>query len=131
MGLPTLLAIYEGKLDATLIMGALRSTGYPPEDVRIYHRIKGTDQVLDAFTGHVAAGQSLTEEEIQKKHLEQVDTLVLMHPDAAQFPIVKSALTRVGNPQIMYEGGTEAEGRPGGVERHNQTARPQIDSADV
>jgi hypothetical protein len=127
IGLPTLLAIYEGRLDAGQILDGLRAGGYPPDDVRIYYRLKGTDQVLDAFTGHIAGGQSLSEEEIKKRHLNlnQVDTLVLMHPDPGRFPVIREVLARFGNPTIIYEGGEgEVEGPAGArqVERHDGSA---------
>ncbi len=119
IGRPTLLAIFDGRVGADEIMLGLRGVGYPLEDVSVYYRPRGTDQVIDATTGQVAAGQSLTEHETDPKNAGNVQTLVLMHPEKQQFEDVRSVLMRAGQAEIMYEGGTLAEGHPGGTERRD------------
>ena len=121
VGRPTLLATYDGRLDAEQILGSLRTLGYPLEDVSVYYRPDGTDQVIDATTGQVAAGQSLTDEEIERKRLEKFHTLVLMHPDGQQFPSVQEALLAIAPADIKYAGETHAESHLEGVQRQDET----------
>ena len=111
VGRPTLMAIYDSKLDAKGVLDTLRGTGYPLQDVSVYYRVKGTDQVLDATTGEVAAGQSLAQTEITPKMLENLDTIVLMHPDKAHAQSMQQTLKSLGNADIKYEGGSVSEGQ--------------------
>ena len=110
MGRPTLMAIYNTKLDPAGVLDSLRGTGYPLQDVSVYYRVRGSDQVLDATTGEVAAGQSLAQTEITPKMLENLDTIVLMHPDTAHSQSLQQTLKSLGNADIKYEGGTVSEG---------------------
>ncbi len=110
VGRPTLMAIYDSKLDAKGVLDSLRGTGYPLQDVSVYYRLKGGDQVLDAITGEVAAGQSLAQTEITPKMLENLDTIVLMHPDKAHAQTLQQTLMSLGNADIKYEGGSKSEG---------------------
>jgi hypothetical protein len=121
VGLPTMLAKYDSYYPADDVLGALGGIGYPLEDVSVLFRLQGTDQVLDLTTGDVAAGQSVTEEEI---HSEKVKghTVVLLHPAAGQLEAVRQALSQVGNVDIEYSGETHALGKPGGVDRVDEQA---------
>ena len=110
VGRPTLLAIFDSKIDAKGVLDSLRGTGYPLEDVSVYYRPKGGDQVLDAMTGQVAAGQSLAQTEVTPKMLENPDTLVLIHPKRSQAQAIQQALMTLGNADIKYEGGSVSEG---------------------
>ena len=119
VGRPTLLATYNGRIDAQSILDRLGQTGYSLEDVSVYYRPQGTDQVIDAVTGQVAAGQSLNEGELKRDTLEKVDTLVLMHPDHTQFPAVQQALISAGgSPDIKYSETTHASSDLEGVKRY-------------
>ena len=120
VGRPTLLATLAGRRDAQEILSGLGRTGYPLEDVSVYYRLGGTDQVIDAVTGQVAAGQSITQEEVTPKSLENAQTLVLMHPNAEQFRAVEQVLSGMEVVDIKYQGETEADPQPGGFERHDQ-----------
>lgn len=102
VGKPTLLATYAGKLDPQAILDKLAGLGYPLNDVSVYYRVAGTDQVLDAVTGQVAAGQALSAEELRGRALERLDTLVLLHPGAEQFAAVQDALKSLGEADIKY-----------------------------
>lgn len=110
VGKPTLLAIYDGRVNAEQVLGGLRELQYPAEDIAVYYRPKGTDQVIDAVTGQVAAGQSITEQEMDPKNAGNVQTLVLMHPEPQQVEGVRRVLMGQGQPEIMYEAGTLAQG---------------------
>lgn len=110
VGRPTLMAIYDSKLDAKVVFDSLGRAGYPLEDISVYYRPKGGDQVLDAITGEVAAGQSLAQTEITPKMLENLDTIVLMHPDKAHAESVRQTLMSLGNADIKYERGSVSEG---------------------
>lgn len=102
VGRPTLLVTYTSKLDPQAVLSAIGGVGYPLEDVAVYYRVAGTDQVIDARTGQVAAGQALSEDDLKGKTPEKVDTLVLLHPDGAQFVAVQSALKPLGEADIKY-----------------------------
>ena len=110
VGRPTLMAIFDAKLDAKGVLDSLRGTGYPLQDVSVYYRPKGGDQVLDAISGEVAAGQSLAQTEITPKMLENLDTIVLMHPDQAHAQSLQQTLMSLGNANIIYEEGSKSEG---------------------
>lgn len=112
-GKPTLLAIYSGRLPADSVLGALQSVEYPLDDVAVYYRLEGTDQVIDAVTGKIAAGQSLNEVELSRKDSDKVDTLVLMHPPADRFPAVRSVLNGLGSADIKYADETNLVGTSG------------------
>jgi hypothetical protein len=102
VGKPTLLVTYSSKLDPQAILAAIGGVGYPLDDVSVYYRVEGTDQVIDATTGQVAAGQALSAEELRGKALEKLDTLVLLHPDGAQFVAIQDALKPLGEADIKY-----------------------------
>ena len=110
VGRPTLMAIYNARLDAKGVLESLRNTGYPLQDVSVYYRPKGSDQLLDATTGEVAAGQSLAQTEITAKMLENLETIVLMHPDKAHAQSIQQTLMSLGNADIKYEGSSKSEG---------------------
>jgi hypothetical protein len=102
VGKPTLLVTYGIKVDAQAILDAIGGLGYPLSDVSVYYRVSGTDQVLDAMTGQVAAGQALSPEELRGKAMEKLETLVLLHPDAEQFVALQSALKPLGEADMKY-----------------------------
>ena len=102
VGKPTLLVTYSSKLDAQAILSAIGGVGYPQDDVSVYYRVAGTDQVIDATTGQVAAGQALSAEQVKAKALEKLDTLVLLHPDGEQFVAIQEALKPLGEADIKY-----------------------------
>jgi large exoprotein involved in heme utilization and adhesion len=102
VGKPTLLVTYSSKLDPQAILAAIGGAGYPLDDVSVYYRVEGTDQVIDATTGQVAAGQALSAEKLGGKELEKLDTLVLLHPDGAQFVAIQGALKPLGEADIKY-----------------------------
>src|SRR5262249_53267890 len=110
IGKPTLLVTYTGKLDPQVILSAIGAIGYSLGDVSVYYRVTGTDQVLDASTGQVAAGQALCADELRGKSLDRVDTLVLLHPDGAQFVALQGALKPLGNADFKYSEQTIAGG---------------------
>lgn len=121
VGLPTMLAKFSGYHPAADVLNALGSTGYPLDDVSVLFRLDGTDQVLDLTTGSVAAGQSVTEEEIRSEKVKG-HTVVLLHPATDQMEAVRQALSGVGEVEIDYSGETHAFGRPGGVDREDEQA---------
>ncbi|HKP52677.1 MAG TPA: hypothetical protein VJ183_08485 [Chloroflexia bacterium] len=115
-GLPTLMAVYGTKLDAESVLEQLRSVRYPVADVSVYHRPRGTDQVIDATTGQVAAGQTLTESEVTARMLEHLETVVLLHPPDDQLRAVHDALAALGAASFLHESDTQCI-RRGGVKR--------------
>ena len=110
--------------DAEKVLSCLRQVEYPLDDVSVLFRFAGTDQVMDLTTGHMAAGEALTDEELSARKSQGGQTLVLLHPTAAQAQAVRQALTEIGHPnfhpEIEYAGETRAHGRPGGVDRHDE-----------
>ena len=102
VGKPTLLATFSGRLDAKPILDAVGALNYPLKDVSVYYRVVGTDQVIDAITGQVAAGQALSEEDAKGLDLNAMETLVLMHPDGEQFVAVQGALKQFGEADYKY-----------------------------
>ncbi len=122
VGRPTLLAIFPQRLPPQDLMNGLRRIGYPMEDVAVYYRLRGTDQVVDALTGQVAAGQSITQAEIDETQLANAETLLLIHPDVGHVQAVQGMLSAMGGVDIKYSGSTEAVGQPGGVARHDEPA---------
>ena len=102
IGRPTLLVTYTSKLDPQAVLSAIGGVGYPLEDVAVYYRVAGTDQVIDARTGQVAAGQALSEDDLKGKTPEKVDTLVLLHPNGEQFVALQGALKPLGEADIKY-----------------------------
>ncbi len=110
VGRPTLLVTFSAKLDGQAVMSALGKVGYPVSDVRIYHRPVGTDQVIDALTREVPAGEALARNVTASKDGRKLDTLVLLHPDGAQFVAVKGALDQLGVADYKYSEGSVFEG---------------------
>ncbi|HET9495610.1 MAG TPA: hypothetical protein VFR15_15360 [Chloroflexia bacterium] len=102
VGKPTLLVTFTDRLDARRILDAVGALNYPLNDVSVYYRVVGTDQVIDALTGQVAAGQALSEEDTEGLDLNKVDTLVLMHPSGEQFVAVQGALNQFGEADYKY-----------------------------
>src|SRR6059058_4027094 len=102
IGRPTLMVTYATRLDSQAIRDAIGGTGYPLDDVSVYYRVAGTDQVIDATTGQVAAGQALSAEELRGRALERLETLVLLHPNAEQFVALQGALRPLGEADIKY-----------------------------
>jgi hypothetical protein len=102
VGKPTLLVTFTGRLDAKPILDAVGGLNYPLKDVSVYYRVVGTDQVIDAITGQVAAGQALSAEDAEGLDLNKVETLVLMHPDGEQFVAVQGALKQFGEADYKY-----------------------------
>lgn len=119
VGLPTMLAKFDAYYDAESVLSCLRGIGYPLEDVSVLFRLDGSDQVLDLTTGSVAAGQSVTEEEIRDQKVKG-HTVVLLHPGTDQAQTVRQALSSLGNVDVEYSGETHAFGRVGGVEREDE-----------
>ena len=107
IGLPTLMAVYSAKLDAENVLDKLRAVSYPLADVSVYYKPKGTDQVIDAITGQVAAGQALTEAEVTPKMLENLQTVVLIHPPDDQLKVVHDALSALGPANFLHESDTQ------------------------
>lgn len=126
VGKPTLMAIYPQRFDVAAILDSLGRVGYPLNDVSVYYRVKGTDQVVDATTGQVAAGQSINQEEVTPEVLNSAETVVLLHPGTASVPSVTGALNAVGEPTILYEGETDVEGQLGGYTRIDETHNTEI-----
>jgi hypothetical protein len=124
VGKPTMLAKFEGRLDAERILDSLRRIGYPLEDVSVLFRVEGSDEVLDLTTGQPAAGQAITEEELKPKQLTRGQTAVLLHPNPEQLEAVQQALSEIGTPDIEYAGETHAFGRSGGVDREDELGDP-------
>jgi hypothetical protein len=124
VGKPTMLATFDGMLNVEQVLDCLKRVGYPLEDVSVLFRVEGSDQVVDLTTGHVAAGQSLTDEELNARKSQKGQTLVLLHPTGEQAPAVRKALAEIGHPNvhpdIEYAGETRAHGRPGGIDRHDE-----------
>jgi hypothetical protein len=113
VGLPTLMAVYDAKLDADSVLNGLRAVSYPLADVSVYHKPKGIDQVIDATTGQVAAGQALTEAEVTPKMLENLQTVVLLHPPDDQLKAVHGALSALGSANFLHESDTQCIRREG------------------
>src|SRR5947209_7015473 len=104
VGKPTMLAKFAGRQDAQKVLDALGAIGYPLNDVSVLFRLEGSDQVVDQETGHVAAGQSITEEELQKNKDVSGQTVVLLHPLPEQAHPVESALSQLGQVEFEYSG---------------------------
>lgn len=126
VGKPTLMAIYPQRYEAAAILDSLGRLGYPLNDVSVYYRLKGTDQVVDATTGQVAAGQSINQEEVSTEGLNNAETVVLLHPGTELVQAVTGALNSVGEPSILYEGETGVEGHLGGYTRVDETHNTEI-----
>ncbi len=126
MGKPTLMAIYPQRYDAAAILDSIGRVGYPLDDVSVYYRVKGTDHVVDATTGQVAAGQSINQEEVTQEVLNNAETVVLLHPGMEVLPAVTGALASLGEPSILYEGETDVEGRLGGYTRLDETHNTEL-----
>ena len=131
VGKPTLLAKYEGRLDAQAVLNALGRAGYPLEDVSVLFKVLGSDEVIDLASGQVAAGQSLNERELTPQKAQQGQTAVLLHPTVEQLDGVKAALAELGKADIEYAGETHAFGRPGGVEREDELGFPGAPEQDT
>jgi len=124
VGLPTLLVTFSSKLDAKPIIDAVGALNYPLEDVSVYYRVVGTDQVIDAVTGLVAAGQALSEEDAKGLDLNALQTLVLMHPDGEQFIAVQGALKQFGEADYKY-----AERTVSGTENNHDEVSSEVPRA--
>jgi hypothetical protein len=124
VGKPTLLATYEGRLEAEHILNCLGRAGYPVEDVSVLFKVGGSDEVLDLRTGHPAAGQAINEEKLKPKLLTHGQTAVLLHPTPEQVDAVRQALSEVGTPDIKYSGETHVFGRPGSPDRVDDLNAP-------
>jgi hypothetical protein len=109
VGRPTLLVTFGERLDGQSVLSALGVVGYPVVDVRVYHRPEGTDQVIDAVTGKVPAGEALSRSDVSKD-AHKLETLVLMHPNAEQFVTVRGALAQFGEADYKYSEATLFEG---------------------
>lgn len=125
IGKPTLLVTFGSRLEAQKILGAIGALNYPLDDVSVYYRLVGTDQVLDATTGQIAAGQALNDDELKKHENPQFETLVLMHPTGAQFVALQSALQPFGQADYKYAGETEAEGSSEGMVRRDENPQQE------
>ena len=126
VGKPTLMAIYPERYDAKAILDSIGGVGYPVNDVSVYYRVKGTDHVVDATTGQVAAGQSINQSEVTTDVLNKVETVVLLHPTAEQVRAVTGALSFLGEPNILYEGETDVQGQLGGYTRIDETPNAEV-----
>jgi hypothetical protein len=131
IGRPTLLAIFQQHLPVQDLLNRLRQIGYPMEDVAVYYRLKGTDQVIDATTGQVAAGQSITEAEIAANQLESAETLLLIHPEEEQVRSVEQMITTMGGADVKYSGRTERRGPPPGVDQVARIAQAVHESTPI
>ncbi|MEA2573807.1 MAG: hypothetical protein QOH93_1105 [Chloroflexia bacterium] len=129
VGKPTLMAIYPQRYEAAAILDSLRRVGYPLNDVSVYYRLKGTDHVVDATTGRVAAGQSVNQDEVTQEGLNGAETVVLLHPGTEVVETVTGALLQVGEPNILYEGETDVAGSLGGYTRIDDTYNTEISSS--
>ncbi|HEY0070945.1 MAG TPA: hypothetical protein VGE04_13345 [Chloroflexia bacterium] len=126
VGKPTLMAVYPQRYDVAAILDSIRRVGYPLNDVSVYYRLKGTDHVVDATTGQVAAGQSVNQEEVTAEALNTADTVVLLHPGLETVQTVTEALNSIGEPHILYEGETGVEGQLGGYKRLDETRNTEL-----
>ena len=129
VGKPTLMAVYPQRYDVAAILDSIRRVGYPLNDVSVYYRMKGTDHVVDATTGQVAAGQSVNQDEITQEGLNSAETVVLLHPGTEVVEAVTGALHLVGEPTVLYEGETDVEGNLGGYTRVDETRNTDIPSS--
>ena len=125
IGRPTLMVTYTSKLDPQAIRNAIGGMGYPLDDVSVYYRVAGTDQVIDATTGQVAAGQALSAEELRGRALERLETLVLLHPNAEQFVALQGALRPLGEADIKY-----AEQSVAGGHTDAEAVQPEVAQAE-
>ena len=66
--------------------------------------------MIDAVTGEVPAGEALQLDKLKAKGDLQVQTLVLMHPDAAQFVAVQGAFKPLGAADYKYADAVVFEG---------------------
>ncbi len=129
VGKPTLMAIYPQRYESSAILDSLGRVGYPLNDVSVYYRLRDTDQVVDATTGQVAAGQSINRAEVTQDGLNSAETVVLLHPPTDAVEAVTGALNLVGQPTILYEGETGVEGNLGGYTRIDETHNTEIPSS--
>jgi hypothetical protein len=126
VGKPTLLVTFASKLAAKPILDAVGALDYPLEDVSVYYRVAGTDQVIDATTGQVAAGQALSEEDAKGLDLNALETLVLMHPNGEQFVAVQGALAQFGEADYKY-----AERTVSGTGNNNNNVNNEVPRAET
>jgi hypothetical protein len=103
------MAIYPEKLPREAVLDGLRAGGYAGSAVLVYYRVKGTDQVVYADSGRIAAGQALDEAQLTPQ--VQMETIVLAHPQDGQIETLKAALEALGSGQVLYESATVVEGR--------------------
>jgi hypothetical protein len=90
--------------------------------VSVLFQFDGSDQVIDQTTGDVAAGQSLTQEELErgKAPAKKGHTVVLLHPLPNQTAAVQAALGELGPVEVEYSGETHAHGHPGETLREDE-----------
>ena len=133
VGKPTLMVKFGNRLDANRILEAIRTLNYPLEDVSVYYRVTGTDQVIDALTGMVAAGQALSDEDARGLDLNTVETIVLMHPNGEQFVATQTALRQFGEADYLYAERTVAGTEPGAISDvfEEGVPRPEAARAEV
>src|SRR5205823_10203437 len=107
---PTLLVTFGQKLDAQALLSAIDAIGYPASDVHIYHRPMGSDQVIDAITGQIPAGEAINPNKLKSKETQNLETLILMHPNGTQFVALQTALKQFGDADYKYSEATVFEG---------------------
>ena len=111
------MAVYPQKLAHEAVLAGLRSAGYAAEGVMVYYRLRGTDQVVYADTGRIAPGQALESSPLLTPHSSQkenMDTVVLMHPQSGQIESAQAALKSLGDAQILFEEMAVVAGRESG-----------------
>ena len=124
IGKPTMLARFDGRIDAGQILDILGTIGYPVDDVSVLFRPHGGDEVIDLVTGEAPAGQAISEQDLKPKQWAKGQTDVLLHPQPEQVEAVRQALTKAGSTRIDYAAETHAYGRPGGMERVDEGDDP-------
>ncbi len=119
IGKPTLMAVYPHRYEAAVVLDSIGKVSYPLSDVSVLYRLRGTDHVVDAVTGHVAAGQSISDSDLTPALLKEAETVVILHPDDEVAPAVRAALEAIGDSQLFYEGASDVAGAPGGYVRQD------------
>jgi hypothetical protein len=117
VGLPTLMAMFDGRHEARPILEALRQAGHPVDDVSVLLRPAGTDAVEDLVTGERPAGQSGDARVLSDKGSK---TLVLLHPDESRVEAIRAALTGLGAESIEYEPQTVYTGAQSQADVHGE-----------
>ena len=99
VGLPTMIARFDGPREARPILDALQRAGHPADDVAVLLRPAGTDAVVDLVTGDRAAGQSGDARLLPD---QGSTTVVILHPAADRLDAVRAALNALGATQVDY-----------------------------